>query len=43
MNYETQFIVIINIFRHHMHMKKTRKKKINNVQLDVRRWRKQEN
>ena len=27
MNYKTQFIVIIDIFRHHMRMKKIRKKK----------------
>ena len=27
MNYEIQFIVIIDIFRHHMRMKKARKKK----------------
>ena len=38
-NHETQFLALIEIFRHHMRMKKARKKK-NDIQFDICCWRK---
>ena len=35
-NHEKKLITFIDIFRHHMRMKKTRKKKNNDIQLDIR-------
>ena len=34
-DHETKFFLFIEIFRHHMRMKKIRKKKINDIQLDI--------
>ena len=39
-NYETQLIKFIDVFRHHMRMKKIRKKK-SDIQFSIRRRRKQ--